>query len=121
MNKTNLIEAVLASIHRELTRIMESYYEDFASPFLNSGNSYSNDTFQVQAYRWDTPNIWNFKWRDIEIKWYKNFGRGLEVKDLSFEEINDMLNDCLQSLEKEETKLETQEQERINCVSDTES
>lgn len=79
-----------------------AYGEDpRSSPFANSGESYSNSTFAVEAYSWDEDyeQPWNFKWEDIEVSWYKWFGRGMSVnKIVSKEESDRLRRECLTSL-----------------------
>lgn len=77
---SNLLRAVLMEIAHELDLIMNNNLEedDYNSPFCNTGSSYANDVSQVQAYSWDDSEkqIWNFKWKDVKISWYKHARRG---------------------------------------------
>ena len=73
-------------------------YQD--NPFSNSGGEFKNDTFHAVAYSWgDDEQPYNFKWRDIEISWYKYLSRGTSSnKVLTPEMANECLIDCLKSL-----------------------
>jgi hypothetical protein len=69
-------------------------------PFDNTGSKYKNETFEVQAYSWgNEEQPYNFKYKGIEISWYKYFSRGVSVnRQLSEDEIMDMVKDCIDSL-----------------------
>lgn len=101
---SEIVEASLMRISRELERVMwnelQRYYE---SPFANTGNRFKNETFEVNAYDWnDDEQPYNFKWKDIEISWYKYCGRGLSSNVLITPEMSsEMLNECLESLRKQ--------------------
>jgi len=108
--------ALLEYIDYDLTRIMENRYQrGYDSPFQNSGNveGYKNDTFEAHAYDWGweleddkfRKEPVNFKYKDIEIYWYKYLGRGMYInKDITPAEAVEMFNDCMASLRKEEQK-----------------
>lgn len=108
--------ALLEHIDYELTRIMENRtQEDYPSPFSNSGNvpGYTNDTFEVHAYDWNWDGDEseqeppNFKYKDIEIWWYKYLGRGMCMnKPITPEQAVEMFNACIDSLRYEEAKYE---------------
>jgi hypothetical protein len=104
-----LIEATLRQIEFELCRVMwNNTQEEYASPFDNTGNNYKNDTFEVRAFDWsDNPEVdWNFKYKDIEISWYKYLGRGMDWnRAITLEELQEMLEDCLESIKKEDSAL----------------
>lgn len=98
---SSLCEAALRLIERELGHVMWNRHQtEYESPFGNTGNRFKNDVFEVQAYSWnEEEQKYNFKWRDIEISWYKYLARGLSSnKDLKPDEIARMLNECLDSL-----------------------
>lgn len=97
---SELLEAALRSISNELDRVMWNIEQkEYASPFDNSGNvpGFVCPTFSAHAYSWgDEEQPYNFKWRDVEISWYKWSGRGLSVnQNLTPEKIAEMLGDCL--------------------------
>lgn len=116
MDCPEYVTALLCYIRSDYDRIMENrtqvdYYMN--SPFSNSGNveGYKNDTFEVHAYDWswdcdeseqEPPN---FKYKDIEISWYKYLGRGMWInKAITPEQAIEMFNDCMESLRREEAK-----------------
>lgn len=115
---SELLIAALRAIQRKLDLVMWNKHQvEYDSPFYNTGNTFSNKVFDLAAYSWDETKEqkYNFKWKDIEISWYKNVGRSTSVnKDMSSAEIEAMLNDCLQSLE--EFDKETEKQDRIEDV-----
>lgn len=99
----NLIIAALQMISDELDIAMwNKTQEDYNSPFSNTGNNFKNDTFEVRAYYWgdddEEYNKPNFKYKNIEISWYKYLGRGMDIPDITYDELDIMLNDCLRSL-----------------------
>jgi hypothetical protein len=104
-----LIEAVLNQIENELCKVMwNNTQEEYPSPFDNTGNRYKNDTFEVRAFDWsDDPEVdWNFKYKDIEISWCKYLGRGMDWnRPITLEELQEMLEDCLASIRKEDKLL----------------
>jgi len=82
---------------------MENTYDeiDTGSPFRNTGNTFNNDIFQVEAYSWneDIPQLWNFKYENIEISWYKHLGRGTTInREVTPEEAINMFDKCLESI-----------------------
>lgn len=102
------IIAFLDRIRRELDRVMwNNNQEAYASPFDNSGNSFKNDVFEVSAYSWgDEEQPYNFKWKDVEISWYKHSWRGTTInQDLEPQRGIEMLNECLASIETMEKRL----------------
>lgn len=103
------LEAYLWMIDSELSRVMWNVHqEEWDSPFQNTGNSYKNDTFELEAYSWDdeTPQPFNFKWKDIQISWYKHCGRGMSInKKVTHKEGEQLLNECLKSIRKQDPDL----------------
>jgi hypothetical protein len=78
------------------------------NPFDNSGGKFKCETFEVEAYSWDDEynQPYNFKWRDVEISWYKYFGRSTTInRAVSIKEATVMMLECcrafLDYLEKE--------------------
>lgn len=104
------MEAILRQIESELCRVMwNNNQEEYASPFANTGNNYKNDVFEVRAFDWsDEPEVeWNFKYKDIEISWYKYLGRGMNWnRVIKIEELQPMLEECLESINKEDKAYE---------------
>ena len=104
---SNLLIAALESISTELDRVMWNIYQvEYDSPFENTANDFQCDAFEVDAYSWDDDiQPYNFKWRDVEVKWYKYLGRGTSVnQELSNDKIAEMLDDCLGALRKYEAE-----------------
>lgn len=82
---------------------MENTYDeiDGNSPFRNTGNTFNNGVFKVESYSWndEIPQLWNFKYLDIEISWYKWLGRGTTInKKFSTKKIIEMFDNCLESI-----------------------
>ena len=98
----SIAAAALQAIQNELSRVMwNRHQEELPDPFGNTGASYKNDTFEVQAYSWDESKAqpYNFKWKDVRISWYKYLGRGMSCNiELTPDMCSDMLEDCLRSL-----------------------
>lgn len=79
-------------------------------PFDNVGPGHDiiTDVVHICAYRWDTfwdtsPIIderpYNFKWKDVEISWYKYLGRETVInREITSFEVQKMLLECLTSL-----------------------
>ena len=104
---SELLEAALRAIGYELERVMGNIHQrEYSSPFDNSGNveGFVCPTFSAHAYSWgDEDQPYNFKWRDVEISWYKWSGRGLSVnKPLSPDLISEMLDACLAAVRRHE-------------------
>lgn len=71
------------------------------NPFENSELVFKNDVFEVEAFAWDESydQPYNFKFRDIEVSWYKYLGRGMRVnRDVSALECAEMVAKCIGSL-----------------------
>jgi len=75
------------------------------NPFDNTAENYKNKIFEVISYDWSEDyesgiiQPYNFKWRNLEVKWYKYLGRGMECnRQISNDEISTMLNECLESI-----------------------
>ena len=104
-----VIEACLGKINDEMCRLYWNKYQtEYYSPFFNTGNSYRNDTFQVRAYYWGSNEnmiTWpNFSYKDMEVHWYKHFGRGMTVKkngELTLDFLAEMVEDCIASLRRD--------------------
>lgn len=104
-----LFIAILDYIRKEMNRLYwNKYQKEMESPFDNTGAAYANSTFSVRAYNWDDTeelnNEPNFKYKDIEITWYKHSNRGVVVKaghQITYEDLVIMVNDCVDSLRKD--------------------
>lgn len=105
-----LIKAALAAIQTEMQRLYwNKYQKEYDTPFLNIGDSYIDNTFEVHSYYWgDDENIQslpNFKYKELSCYWYKHFQRDLvwEYKGVRYayipsEFLEEMLNDCFTSM-----------------------
>lgn len=98
-----LVISALKSIEESLDVYMwNKTQKKYSSPFRNTGNSFKNDVFEVSAYYWGADEKEmekpNFKYKNIEISWYKYLGRGMDIPEITYEELDDMLNECLKSL-----------------------
>ncbi|MDD4280192.1 MAG: hypothetical protein PHX74_10720 [Candidatus Sumerlaeales bacterium] len=102
---SNLLDAALYYIRDALDTVMWNIHqEEYNSPFANSGNSFKCDTYEVRAYDWgwdldldekSPPQPYNFKWKDLEVIWYKYLGRSTETNRLIMpDEISIMLDEC---------------------------
>ena len=102
------IVALLRELDRSLSIAMWNIHQkEYESPFNNTGNSFKNDVFEVQAYNWDDEisQDYNFKWKDVKISWYKYLGRDTTINALiSTYEAKEMFNDCLKSIKKMENE-----------------
>jgi hypothetical protein len=100
----NIWLAALDLIDKELCRVMRNInQEEYDSPFGNTGNRFECDKFIAEAYSWDNDyeQPFNFKWRDVEISWYKYCGRGMSAnQELTAELAEDMLEGCLEVIER---------------------
>lgn len=106
-----LISAVMDKINAELERLYWNKNQQplTNSPFSNTGETYSNDTFTVRAYYWGPVNTDedvapNFEYPGIHVYWYKHCGRGLTVfvdDNFSVDFLATMLNDCIGSLRRD--------------------
>lgn len=99
----NYIIALLETIEHILCiKMWNKYQEEYESPFRNTGNKFKNDVFEVEAYNWndDYEQLYNFKYKEIKINWYKYLGRDTTInKQITTEEAVDMFNDCYNSIQ----------------------
>ena len=95
---------ILKGIDDEMSRIYwNKHQKEYTSPFSNSGNKFVCDVFEVHAYKWDTDEDsiqnYNFKYKDIEISWYKHVGRDMTInREVEPKEITDMYTDIMETL-----------------------
>ena len=103
------IEALLRGISSELERVMwNNNQEEYSSPMDNTGQQFKNDTFEANAYSWndEVEQPYNFKYKDIEISWYKYLGRGMSInKPITKKQAVKMFDDCIASIRKMEKPL----------------
>lgn len=103
------IIALLRDLDRALSMVMYNITQkSYDSPFDNTGTVFYCDTFEVQAYNWnDDEQPFNFKYKNIEISWYKYLGRGTTINGIYEPKvIIDMYNDCLEAIMKLEEENE---------------
>lgn len=95
-------EAALSMLACELDRVMCNVHQtEYANPFSNTGEAFKCDAFAVEAYSWNDEyeQPYNFKWKDVEISWYKYLSRGMSAnKELPPELAAIMLEDCLKAV-----------------------
>lgn len=110
-NCPNYIIALLREIDRVLCKVMWNInQEEYDSPFSNTGNTFKNDVFEVQAYNWndDINQEYNFIYRvdkavsnmpDLKISWYKYLGRDTTInQEVDSDIVIDIFNRCIDSL-----------------------
>lgn len=104
------VVALLEKINNELSRVYwNQHQEEYCSPFSNSGNNYKGECFEVNAYAWDTEDDdiqnYNFKYKDIEISWYKHLGRDTTInREIKPEEAIEMFDTILKEIYQTEEK-----------------
>ena len=109
---------LLRGIDRRLKILMlNKTHKEYDSPFENSGASYKNKVFEVQAYSWDDEinQEYNFIYytdktksnlQDVKISWYKYLGRDTTTnQELDPSVWIDIYNECIKSLCKENDKI----------------
>jgi hypothetical protein len=100
---SQIVDAALRLIRDRLGTVMWNiHHQDYASPFGNTGESFKCETFEVCAYSWSREEQpFNFKWRDVEISWYKYLGRGMSANmEIPPALAAEMLDDCLAAIER---------------------
>ena len=101
-----ILEACLLAISYEYERVTwNATQKEVVSPFDNTGGeTYDNKVFSVHSYSWtDDDQPYNFKYKDIEVRWYKYLGRGMRLnREVTLEEIEELLINCLESLEEKD-------------------
>lgn len=109
-------DAALGYIREELQRVKgNELQKPYPSPFGNTGERFDCHVFSAHAYDWGAADAiddggqgqpWNFKWRDVEISWYKYLGRGMSAnKELSPDLASECLMECVKWLRDNEPKL----------------
>lgn len=83
------------------------------NPFQNTAAEFKTETFEVEAYNWDEDKEqpYNFKYKEIEISWYKYLWRDTTINGrYSPNRIVEMYNDCVKAINKWEL-----ENEKVWC------
>jgi len=96
-----LLIAELWDIDKEISRVQWNILQkEYPSPFENTGNSFTLPEFTVFAYSWgDDEQAYNFKWKDVEVSWYKYLGRGTTInRIITNDEIAKLHEDCVSAL-----------------------
>lgn len=100
-----VIRVALDFIRKEMDRLYwNKNQKEMSSPFDNTGETYSNDTFTVRAYNWEHNNLPNFEYKDLKVYWYKHSNRGTSAvaqHTLTYEDIETMIDDCCKSLQRD--------------------
>ena len=104
-----VIQGCLNKIDDEMCRLFWNENQmEYDSPFLNTGNIYRNDTFEVRSYYWgDDENLMrlpNFKYKDFEVRWYKHSNRcttASKDSELTLDFLAEMVEDCISSLRRD--------------------
>ena len=66
------------------------------NPGNNSAERFNCPVFQMAAYDWGEDRDWNFRWRGIEVIWYKYMGRGMSANTVLTTRLAlDMIAECL--------------------------
>ena len=98
----NWVIALLKDIKDRLSVAFWNQYQlDLPSPFDNSGNTYEGKTFTVSSHDWSSEykRPYNFKYKNIEISWYKYLGRDTTINgDYSPEEIIEMYDNIINEI-----------------------
>lgn len=108
-NKNQVFECprYIVNLLEGLSAVMCALYEtkykqEMDSPFSNTAAKFENETFRVEAYSWDDEyeQPYNFKWKDVEISWYKYLGRDTTInQEISPQKALKMFKECLESLD----------------------
>ena len=107
-SEIQILEAVLTKIRNELDRCYwNKNQKQMVSPFDNTGTSYKNNAFAVNAYYWgddDTKDRPNFVYKDLKVYWYKHLGRGTAAimeKTFTIDYLKQMINDCEKAIRRD--------------------
>lgn len=95
--------ALLKSIEQKmLVQYWNKFQKEMDSPFSNTAANFKNDIFEVEAYSWDDDyeQPYNFKWKDVEISWYKYLGRDTTINQkIDSHKAIEMFDECIKSLD----------------------
>jgi hypothetical protein len=93
-----MLEAALLFVQHELDRVLWNRLQvGTDSPFGNTGAKFDTKGLSIHAYSWgDDDQPWNLKYGNLEVSWYKYFGRGMSVnRNLSNDEVSNLLDEIL--------------------------
>jgi hypothetical protein len=84
----------------EALQTLQSLWPNYRSgdnPFDNTGAYFKCAMFKVEAFSWiRTDQTWNFRWRDLEVVWYKYLGRDTRLnRQISLSEVAILLEECM--------------------------
>ena len=95
----DILEAALTMLRHEMQRVLWNLKQGEVDPFGNGGESFDCGEMSVCAYYWgDEKQLWNFRHpaSDIEVSWYKYFGRGMSVnREVTADEAATLLRACM--------------------------
>ena len=94
-------EAALDAVNAEIERVWFNERQAAVSgPMRNYAARYDCEVFSAHAYDWDNEDQpWNFKWRDVRIRWYKRCGSGMTANmPLTPDMAAEMLTECLAAI-----------------------
>lgn len=103
---TAMVIACLDQIRKEMDRLYWNKYQiEMDSPFDNTGNTYRNDVFQVNAYYWGNNGEMikrpNFSYKGLEVRWYKHSHRDPYIlcdKEITLDFLAEMIDECINSM-----------------------
>lgn len=107
--EVNIVVDILRGIENELFRCYwNKNHKELNSPFANTGMSYKNDVFEVNAYYWGDDETMihhpNFKYQGLKVWWYKYLPRGCVAEcdqNMTMAYLIQMHNDCIEAIRKD--------------------
>ena len=102
----NIVVDVLRGIERELERCYwNKHHKEFNSPFRNTSEEYTNNTFTIRAYYWgDDEELMhkpNFQYKGLKVYWYKYCPRGCVAEcdqEVTMKYLVQMHEDCVRAI-----------------------
>jgi len=92
---------VLKQIHEAVQEVIPLGSK---SPFLQNGDGFKCRDFRVEPFDKDKYQEYNFKWRNVEILWYKHFRKSaVSNVELSARNLVAMRDECLKAIEEYKT------------------
>lgn len=105
-NTDELLIAALRHLGHAVWIYTNNTKQNAINPTQNEGSEFINNTFAMRSFDWSDTDEYlpNFKYKDFEVEWYKYLGRGMHINEsITPEQINVMLNNCLESLNQEKS------------------